>query len=58
MLVSGTRKSRKLYMETMVAEKRIHHRKKEAVIAQAQKTMQQNDMRRFYNSEKSKLVGG
>lgn len=54
MLVSGTRQSRERYREARVAEKRIHRKKKkeheENVIAQAQESMEQNDMRRFYET--------
>lgn len=52
MLVSGTRQNRERYRVARSAEKRTHRRKKrqyeERVIAEAQESMEQNDMRRFY----------
>lgn len=52
MLVAGTRQNRERYRAARAEEKRIHRRKKrqheESVVAEAQESMNRNDMRRFY----------
>lgn len=52
MLVAGTRQNRERYRVARAEEKRIHRREKrqheENVIAEAQESMDRNDMRRFY----------
>ena len=52
MLVASTRLNRERYRVARTEEKRIHRRKKrqheERVIAEAQESMDRNDMRRFY----------